>query len=162
MKVNNDEYAEFVHWRENNDEIYKYYRRKRVSVKDINSGNFSPFLKFPKHIYKLYRQIKIDSPAANRLFLYLMEICLDYPNDPKSEITFNPKKLSYLCNIKNVKTLYDAVMYLQDRNMIFVMDKEYEKTIKLNPSILSWNVDEDKKMCVYKKELDRMGIEVSE
>lgn len=157
MRTDEEKYNNFTRLRNLNDEIFKKHIEKRTPVRHLNCGRFGLFQKVEKSMFKLLRQINISSPTALRLFLYLIEVCLGYDDDPRMQMNFNVRKLCRECNIKNRKSLYDAVNYLRDKNMIFLIQCDDGKKIRINPSILFWDVEEeDRKMRVYEKEKDRL------
>lgn len=158
MQIDNEKYNRFLIQREHEDELFTYYRRIGVPVPHYNSTKFGLFLRFQRDVYRLFRQSNIKSPAAIRLFLYLVERCIGYYDDPKSEILFNVRKLMKECNIKSPKTFYEGVKYLQDRNIIFLLEKNCGKVLKINSSIKLWDLgdDNDRKYDIYQKEIDRV------
>jgi len=161
LQIDNEKIDEFIYKREREDEIYQYYKNKGIPISHINATSFGLFLKFQKDIYRLFRQIDIKSPSAYRLFLYLVENCVGFNNDLKSSLLLTTGLLKE-CNIKTRKSLYEAIRCLQDKNIIFIKQTDNVKYIKINPSILSWNVDEDRKMKVYQKEVDRINASLAE
>ena len=159
MSIDNEKWNHNMRLREHQDEIFKIHRNNRISIRNLRSGNFGLFQKIEKSMFRLYRQLRIESPAANRLFLYLVEVCLGYSDDPRDSMNFNVKKLMRECNIGTRKSLYDAINYLRERNMIFFTESDYGKAIKINTSIFLWKLSEDeenRKMKIYEREKDRL------
>ena len=159
MSIDNDKWNENIRLRQNLDEIFKIHRNNQISIRNLKSGNFGLFQKFEKCMFKLYRQIRIQSPAANRLFLYLVEVCLGYAEDPRDSLNFNVKRIMKECNISTRKSLYDSINYLRERNIVFFTESDSGKSIKINTSILLWKLNDDedeRRMKIYEREKDRL------
>lgn len=158
MDYDNEELDRIIAIRAN-DELHNKYKESKT-VHEINSGKFGTFIKFQKNLYRIFRKIDIKSPTAIRLYLYFIEFCLGYDNDPKSMVPFNRKKLMKECNIKTGKSLYDAINYLRSLKLIFLLN-DYNshdgKYIRINTFFKSWEVKEELKNKEYKVELDRIG-----
>ena len=162
MRIDNEKWDELIQSLENGeDEIYTFNREKGFSPLNLYTCNYGAFIRFKKIMYRVFRKVDIKSPIAMRLFLYFIEFNIGYSDDPKYNIPLNRKTLMRECNIKNGKSLYEGIRSLQDRNMIFIIEKfnegGNERFIRVNPSIKFWEVEEGIRDREYRKEVERQG-----